>query len=313
MSASTLKMTAKHITSLSQEEFNNFMQSIDVILSDCDGVLWRETEVIQNSPETVNKFKQMGKKFFYITNNNTKTRSEFIEKCKNLKYDATMDEIVCTSFLAAVYLKEQKFDKKAYIVGSIGTAKELEAVNIKHCGIGPDIMDGDEVELVKNFKPDPEVGAVIVGFDKYFSFPKLAKAATYLQDPSVHFIGTNCDTERPSPNTNRFPGTGCFIRCIEAACNRAPVMLGKPESFLIEYITKKYGLKPERTLMIGDNCSTDILFGQRCGFKTLLVLTGVTTKNEVDAMNAPNIDLKNWIVPDYYADELGDVLKMIPS
>lgn len=67
-------------------------------------------------------------------------------------------------------------------------------------------MDGDEVELVQNFKPDPEVGAVVVGFDKYFSFPKLFKAATYLQNPNVHFIGTNCDTERPSPNTNKFPG-----------------------------------------------------------------------------------------------------------
>ena len=101
-------MAARHITSLSKEEFKNFIESIDVILSDCDGVLWRETEVIQNSPETVNKFKQLGKKFFYITNNNTKTRSEFVEKCDRLKYNATMEEIVCTSFLAAVYLKQKK-------------------------------------------------------------------------------------------------------------------------------------------------------------------------------------------------------------
>lgn len=133
--------------------------------------------------------------------------------------------------------------------------------------------------MIKNFKPDPEVGAVIVGFDKHFSFPKLSKAATYLQDPSVYFIGTNCDTERPSPNTNKFPGykniyynsfvcfkyflkglninfnyvgTGCFIKIIEAASNRSAVMLGKPESFLSEYIIKKYGLNPQRTLMIGD-------------------------------------------------------------
>nr|XP_003707256.2 PREDICTED: phosphoglycolate phosphatase-like [Megachile rotundata] len=306
-------MPTKHITSLSKEEFNNFMESIDVILSDCDGVLWKETEVIQYSPEAVNKFKQLGKKFFYVTNSNTKTRSEFIEKCKNFNYDATLDEIVCSSFLAAMYLKEKKFDKKAYVVGSIGLTKELEAENIKHCGIGPDAMDGDEVELITNFKPDPEVGAVIVGFDKYFSFPKLAKATTYLQDTNVDFIGTNCDTERPSPNGNKFPGTGCFIKCIESACNRAPVMLGKPESFLIEYIIRKYGLNPARTLMIGDNCSTDILFGKKCGFKTLLVLTGITTKNEVDAMNTPTADSKNLIVPDYYADELGDVLKMITS
>ncbi|OAD55141.1 Phosphoglycolate phosphatase [Eufriesea mexicana] len=306
-------MTIKHILSLSNAEFKKFMDSIDVVLSDCDGVLWRETEVIKNSPETVNKFKELGKKFFYITNNNTKTRSEFIEKCGHLKYDATIDEIVCTSFLSAMYLKEKKFDKKVYIVGSVGISKELEAEGIKHCGVGPDIMEGDEVELVKQFKPDPEVGAVIVGFDKYFSFPKLVKAATYLQDPNVHFIGTNCDTERPSPNANTFPGTGCFIRTIETACNRSAIMLGKPESFVSEYITKKYGLNPQRTLMIGDNCNTDILLGKRCGFKTLLVLTGITTQNDIHAMNTSAANSKDLVIPDYYANELGDVLKMIPS
>ncbi|XP_053984504.1 glycerol-3-phosphate phosphatase [Hylaeus volcanicus] len=306
-------MTGKRITSLSKEEFKHFIDSIDVILSDCDGVLWKETEVIPKSPETVNKFKELGKKFFYITNNNTKTRSEFVEKCKGFKYVATMDEIVCTSFLAAVYLKDKKFDKKAYVVGSVGITKELEAEGIKHCGIGPDVMDGDEVEMVTNFKPDPEVGAVIVGFDKYFSFPKLVKAATYLKDPNIHFIGTNCDTERPSPNTNKFPGTGCFIKTMEAASDRTAVMVGKPEPFLIEYITKKYGLNPARTLMIGDNRATDILLGKRCGFKTLLVLSGITTQSDVDAMNAPNADTKNLIIPDYYADQLSDVLNMIES
>ncbi|XP_031849083.1 glycerol-3-phosphate phosphatase [Nomia melanderi] len=306
-------MTTKKITSLSKDEFKQFLESFDVVLSDCDGVLWKETEVIEGSPETVNKFKQLGKKFFYITNNNTKTRPEFVEKCKELKYDATMEEIVCTSFLAAVYLKEQKFAKKAYVVGSVGITKELETEGIKHCGIGPDIMDGDEVEMVKNFKPDPEVGAVIVGFDKHFSFPKLMKAATYLADPNVHFIGTNCDTERPSPNTNRFPGTGCFIQTIESASNRKAVLLGKPEPFLIEYIVKKYNLNPQRTLMIGDNRDTDILLGKRCGFKTLLVLTGITTQSDVDAINATAANAKDIIVPDYYADQLSDVLTMINS
>lgn len=305
-------MITKHVSSLSKAEFRMLIDSIDVVLSDCDGVLWRETEVIENSPETVSKLKELGKKFFYVTNNNTKTREEFIKKIKDLKYDATMDEVVCTSFLAAMYLKEKKFDKKAYIVGSAGIAKELENQGIKHCGVGPDPMEGDEVDLVTNFKPDPEVGAVVVGFDKFFSFPKLVKAATYLNDPNVHFLGTNCDTERPSPNTNAFPGTGCFITTIESASNRKAVMVGKPEPFLSEYITKKFGLNPERTLMIGDNCKTDILLGKRCGFKTLLVLTGITTQSDVDAMNASNVSNDNTI-PNYYANELGDVLKMIAS
>lgn len=303
-------MTAKNITALSKEEFQNFMGSIDVVLSDCDGVLWRETDVIPGSPEAVNKFVQLGKKFFYITNNNTKTRSEFVDKCKALNYKATVDEIVCTSFLTAVYLKEKQFNKKVYIIGSVGIGNELEAVGIKHCGIGPDLLNGDEVEVLKNFTPDPEVGAVVVGFDKDFSYPKLAKAVTYLANPNVHFIGTNADTDRPSPNNNKFPGTGCFIKAIEAGCHRKATILGKPEPFLMDYIIKKYNLNPQRTLMIGDNCKTDILLGKRSGFKTLLVLSGVTSKSDVDALNATKTPSDDAVIPDYYINQLGDILQM---
>lgn len=67
-------------------------------------------------------------------------------------------------------------------------------------------MEGDELDMLMNFKKDPEVGAVVVGFDKHFSYPKLVKAATYAHDQGNYFIGTNPDFERPSPNENVFPG-----------------------------------------------------------------------------------------------------------
>lgn len=301
-------MSAKQLTLLSKEEFQSFLDSFDTVLSDCDGVLWRETDVIEGSPETVDKFKQLGKRFFYVTNNNAKTRSEFVEKCKGFGYKATIDEIVCTSFLAAMYLKEKKFNKTVYVVGSPAIAKELEAVDIKHCGVGPDTMEGDELDLVKQFKPNPDVGAVIVGFDKYFGYPKLLKATTYLADPNVYFVGTNCDTDRPSPNTNKYPGSGCFVKAIEAASNRSATMVGKPETFLSEYIIKTYNLNPARTLMIGDNPQTDIFLGKRCGFKTLLVLSGVTTLSDIK-----NDTKDNTVKPDYYADQLSDVLRMVSN
>ncbi|KAG7187979.1 hypothetical protein KM043_013935 [Ampulex compressa] len=303
-------MSLKRLMSLTKEEFKCFFDSIDVILSDCDGVLWKETEVITGSPEAVNSFKRSGKRFFYITNNNTKTRSELVEKCRGLNYKATTDEIVCTSFLAAVYLKGKLSGKKAYIVGNPGIAKELEAEGIKHCGIGPDDLPADELAAVKCFRPEPDIGAVIVGFDRYFGYTKLMKAATYLQNPEVHFLGTNIDAHRPSPNDNTFPGTGCFVKAIEVASGRSAVLLGKPEAFMIEYIIDKFRLNPGRTLMIGDNCTTDILLGKRCGFKTLLVLSGVTTNQDVQAMNKCTEESRNS-VPDYYVEKLGDVLQLL--
>lgn len=67
-------------------------------------------------------------------------------------------------------------------------------------------MTQDEVDMLSEYHGDPEVGAVVVGFDKHFSYPKLLKAATFVQDPKVHFIGTNPDVERPSPTSVKFPG-----------------------------------------------------------------------------------------------------------
>lgn len=304
-------MAAKRLTSLSKEEFKSFFNSFDVVLSDCDGVLWEETKVIEGSPQAVNHLKAGGKKFFYVTNNNGKTRADLVDKCKGLNYSATIDEMVSTSFLAAMYLKQQGFDKKVYLIGNSGMAKELEAVGIRHCGYGPDSLQGTAFEIITNFKPDPEVGAVAVGFDDHFSYSKLVQAATYLQNPNVQFLGMNPDISRPSPNDNTFPGTGCFISIVEVAASRKAKILGKPESCISDYLIKNYNLDPKRTLMIGDNCNTDILLGKRCGFQTLLVMSGVTNQENVNELIQPDAESKGLIVPDYYTDKLSDITKLL--
>lgn len=167
--------------------------------------------------EVTNYFRSLGKKFFYVTNNSTKTREEFVQKCEALNFKASAEDIVCTANLSACYLQDLGFDKKAYIIGpegkiyifistfhhiiniiifAVAIGKELAKVGISHTGVGPDPINPDVP--FTTFIKDPEVGAVIVGFDQHFSYPKMVKAASYLNDSNVHFIGTNTD--------ERFPG-----------------------------------------------------------------------------------------------------------
>lgn len=128
--------------------------------------------------------------------------------------------MISTAYLAAQYLKSLNFTKKVYIVGSLGVSQELDAVGISHIGVGPDPMTGSLQALVKEqFKPDPEVGAVIVAFDEHISFPKMMKAATYLDNKETIFIATNTDERFPMPNFV-IPGTGAIVRSIETCAER---------------------------------------------------------------------------------------------
>nr|CAD7258099.1 unnamed protein product [Timema shepardi] len=223
------------------------------------GVLWLYDHGIAGSAEALNRFQHLGKKVFYVTNNSTKTRDEFVAKCEKLGFNTTKEEILSTSYLTACYLKDLGFNKKVFIVGSVGIAKELEAVGIRHLGVGPDPVLTDLGSLVsQDLKLDPEVGAVVVGFDLHFNFLKMMKAASYTNNPDCVFIATNTD--------ERFP--------MDAANIVVP----------------------------------DILLGKRCGFQTLLVLTGVTKMREVDAWKASNKAEEQELVPDYYTEKLGDLL-----
>jgi len=162
------------------------------------------------------------------------------------------DEIISTAFLAAKYLKLINFNKKAYVIGSTGITRELEAVGIPYYGVGPDPLNTNLGEFVNNeFKPDPSVGAVIVGFDEQFSFVKMVRAGSYLNDPKCIFIATNTDERFPLPGYV-IPGTGSIVKAIETCSERKAIVMGKPNSYIADVLMNEHGIIPERTLMVGD-------------------------------------------------------------
>jgi phosphoglycolate phosphatase len=221
--------------------------------------------------------------------------------------------MISTAYLSAQYLKQMNFNKKVYIVGSTGISRELDNIGIKHTGVGPDVLQGSLLTLVKEqFKPDPDVGAVIVGFDEHISFPKMMKAASYLNDPSTIFVATNTDERFPMPNFV-VPGTGSIVRSIETCAERKAVVMGKPENWLCDIFFKEEMKRdPKKFLMIGDRLNTDIWFGKNNNFQTLLVETGVhkieKVQEIVDQLNngEGNLELEKQ-VPDFYISSLGDL------
>lgn len=242
----------------------------------------------------------VGKRVFFVTNNSTQSRASFLKKLQNFGIEATLDEIFSSAFATAAYLKQiLQFpaDKKVYIVGMSGIRDELNAENIRTCGVDE---DNDAVFGNDPIPDDPEVGAVVIGLDTRVNYVKYAKAYTYLRmDPSRHFILTNGDTTFPTHGI-LVPGAGSIAAPVITALKRNPdVVLGKPAQNMLQAIFAQYNLDPSKTCMIGDRLDTDIDFGNKGGIETLCVLTGVTTREEL-------LSPENKIQPTYYAQSFAD-------
>ncbi|XP_022899817.1 glycerol-3-phosphate phosphatase [Onthophagus taurus] len=302
---------ASKLEDLPQEELKSFFDNFDVILTDCDGVIWIENNVITGAPMLLNQLRDNGKKVFFVTNNSTKTREEFVNKAKGMGIECDINEVMSTSYLAASYLKSLNFKSKVYIVGSSGISKELELVGIESIGVGPDVLNVPLNRYLDNYTEDPEVGAVIVGFDQHISYPKMMKAATYINQPNCLFIATNTDERFPREGSYVIPGSGAIVKAIETCAGKEPVLMGKPGTYIYDALKKLCDIDPKRTLMIGDRCNTDILLGTRCGFQTLLVLTGVTRLEEVENWKKSTKQSDLDLVPDFVTHSIGDLLKYL--
>ncbi|XP_035221116.1 glycerol-3-phosphate phosphatase-like isoform X2 [Stegodyphus dumicola] len=293
---------------------SGFFESFDYVLTDCDGVLWLGNVPIPGSIETIQALKKMGKHIIYVTNNSTKSREEYLKKCESLGFPATLDSIISTSYCVPCYLKSRNFQKKVYVFGSSGITHELEKANIQYLPIGPDPIPDNWIQWLSDLKLDPEVGAVVVGFDQYVSYPKLTKAASYLKNPECIFLATNRDEQFPTEGNLIIPGAGTFVYAVEVVSGRSAIALGKPEKFMLDCIKQ---IQPEidfsRCIMIGDRLNTDILLGTRHGLKTLFVLTGINSLDDVQNFQESKEEKDHMFIPDYYLPCLGDLLKFIKS
>lgn len=278
--------------------------------SSIPGVLWTGRKQVDRASETINYLKSKGKQIFYVTNNSTKTRDQYLTKLTQLGFQAEKDEIATSGFLVASYLESIGFSKKVYLIGSEGLANELDNHGIQHTNPGPDpMLSNAQTYLSQEFSFDEDIGAVVVGFDEFISYPKILKAANYVKNPDCLFLATNSDETFPMGDSLVTPGTGTMVAAVETACTpRKAQIFGKPFKPMFEAISRRANIDPQRTLMVGDRCNTDISFGNSCGIKTLLVLSGVTSLEQLKEYEAKQ---QCNLIPQYFTNQLGDILMFL--
>lgn len=234
----------------------------DALLLDLDGTLYRGNAVI---PEAVAALTQSDQRLVYVTNNASRSAIDVAKHLKELGYPVVEDDVV-TSAQAAARLIAQHVqpDLPVLVVGTEALADEIAAV-----GLRP----------VRSATDNPV--AVIQGHSPTTSWPILAEAAYAIREGAL-WVAANTDATLPTER-GLAPGNGSMVAALRAATNAEPRVAGKPYAPLLEAALERAGTR--NALIIGDRLDTDIDGANRLGLDSLLVLTGVSTREDLE--NAP--------------------------
>ncbi|XP_067674236.1 glycerol-3-phosphate phosphatase-like [Haliotis asinina] len=284
---STLTVNSKTIREVKADDTREFLSRYDTVMLDCDGVLWEIDHVtpIPGIPQAMNDLRETGKQVLFVTNNSIPGRNELVDKFQQYGFKGCFEEIFTVSYAAAVYLKNvAKVKGSVYAMGTPGMEIELKELGLKYHGFGPETekptRDNDKL-LAMKFHDD--VDAVLVGFDEYFNYIKMYKAASYLTKESCLFLATNKleGGIMIGPN-RRQPITAAMVQAVSVAAKREPTLVGKPDVHMYTCIKTMYpNIDKSRTLMVGDSVRADIAFAKEIGVDSALVLSGTSSLSSI--------------------------------
>jgi 4-nitrophenyl phosphatase len=257
------------------------LSSLRFLLIDGDGVIWRASEPVPGFDRFFDALKEHNISWVLLTNNNTRTVSDYVEKLKGFGVETGPENIFTSSTATASYLK-QKYGEGASVhaVGMSGVVDTL-------IDAGFDVTTGEEM-------PSHPVVAVAAGMDRAITYDKI-KIAMRLILNGAEFVATNLDSTFPAPD-GLAPGTGMIISALQVTTGVQPTAIGKPERAIYDAAMRHMGADPAHTAMIGDRLDTDILGAQRVGISTMLVMTGVTTGETLST---------HPVQPDFVFDDIG--------
>jgi len=246
------------------------------ILFDLDGVLYRGKKPLPGAEEAVKLARSRGYRVFFLTNNSTRTRAQYVERLRSMGIECDESDVITSGYATAEYLKSVAPNgARLFVIGEEGLKVELRLAGF----------------LISDEEP---VDFVVVGLDRKFNYEKLLRAQQAILK-GAEFIATNPDSTYPTEE-GLIPGAGSIVAAVERASGRKPTLIGKPQPFMLELALRLSGARREECVVVGDRLDTDILAGNRAGMVTILVLTGVTTEEE--ARRAEGDLRPKFIIPD---------------
>lgn len=236
-------------------------------LFDIDGTLAVDTTLYKGTKELLKYIDSIGGHTFYITNNSTKSRKDYVQKFKCWEIETTKEQFITASYATCLYLKEHYGTQRLFVVGTPSFVTELKE-------FGLNITQEIEAEVV----------GVVVGFDQTLTYEKIEKACQLLFQKEIDYIGTNPDKRCPT-KFGFVPDCGGICDMIEAAVERTPLYIGKPNPDIVNLCLQESGTSKEETIVVGDRLYTDIACGILAGVDTAVVLTGEAKRVDLTDTN----------------------------
>ncbi len=227
---------------------------------DMDGVIYHGNKLLPGVNEFLSWMENSGKKYLFLTNASERTPKELHEKLKRLGIIVGEEHFYTSALATASFLASQKPEGSAYIIGDAGLINALYSVGYSINNVNPDY--------------------VVVGDTHGYNFEKIQEAVNLVLN-GARLIGTNPDITGPIEN-GIAPSTKALIAPIEIATGKKAYFVGKPNPLMMRIALKKLEVQREEAIVIGDRMDTDIRCGLESEIDTLLVLSGITSKDDID-------------------------------
>jgi 4-nitrophenyl phosphatase len=254
---------------------------------DMDGVLYRGAEVLPGVKELLDALTLRERPVMLATNNSMSTPEAYERKLAAMGLDIPASAVITSALATRDYLLQRLPEGAGiYVIGMPALREQL--------------FEGTPFHPVQYGEEQP--AAVVIGLDLEFTYAKLKAAHEAIQRGAL-FIATNADTTLPT-EAGLVPGAGSIVAALAAATGQRPIVIGKPETPMLETAMTRMGAPPEETVMLGDRLDTDILAGERAGMLTVLVLTGVSTREDLSSAEA---------LPDVVVSDLPSLVEAITA
>lgn len=250
----------------------------EAAILDLDGTVYRGDRLVEGADRSVDRLRKSGTEVLFLTNKAIARRSDYSEKLTKLGIAADVDDVINSGWVTARYAAKEYPDRTAFVIGETPLVEELRSAG---------------VETTTTTIGD----LLVVSMDREFTYEKLDLALRTL-DEEVPFLATNPDRTCPTEN-GAIPDAAGMIGAVERVTDRTvDAMLGKPSATMLETALSEVGSDPADCLVVGDRLETDIVMGERAGMTTVLVLSGVTDRENVETAD---------VSPDYVLDSLADI------